>query len=326
MYPDDHTFGARPRVSSNSYASGANQNCGNVLSDTPTTRVAAPPGGRSSISLGWDTSSASERQPAASGGYRAAAGSPVKPQQQYYDEDATSSPYTAGFPSPQRGPAPVRDPPSEDVHGARPRVSSNQYACGSNQNQGNFLTDTPTTRVLRPPGGSSTAGMLSWDEDPRQARPQVGQRSTQQWDNGRQQARPQMGQRTGQQWDDDPRQAQPQAGQRAGQRWDDDPRQAQPQAGQRAGQRWDEDPHQARQPVGQRAGQRWDEDPHQGRQPVGQRAGPAAAGDMAFGQRTRVSSNSYANGADQNCGNVLSDTPTTRVLRPPGGHSTFTLG
>ena len=38
--------------SSNAYASGANQNCGNVLTDRPTSRVLAPPGGRSSISIG----------------------------------------------------------------------------------------------------------------------------------------------------------------------------------------------------------------------------------------------------------------------------------
>merc|ERR1719224_414231 len=47
------TFGTRPRESSNTFARGANQNCGNVISDVPTTRVVAPPGGRSSFSLSW---------------------------------------------------------------------------------------------------------------------------------------------------------------------------------------------------------------------------------------------------------------------------------
>lgn len=42
------------RNSSNAFASGARQNCQNVLTDVPSTRVKAPPGGRSSISLGWD--------------------------------------------------------------------------------------------------------------------------------------------------------------------------------------------------------------------------------------------------------------------------------
>lgn len=48
-------FGQRPKKSSsNAYARGSDQNCGNMLTDTPTTRVHAPPGGASSLSLGWD--------------------------------------------------------------------------------------------------------------------------------------------------------------------------------------------------------------------------------------------------------------------------------
>mmetsp|Transcript_9247 Transcript_9247/g.16315 ORF Transcript_9247/g.16315 Transcript_9247/m.16315 type:complete len:133 (+) Transcript_9247:139-537(+) len=41
------------RVSSNAYARGDNQNCGNVITDRPSTRLHAPPGGKSSFSLGW---------------------------------------------------------------------------------------------------------------------------------------------------------------------------------------------------------------------------------------------------------------------------------
>ena len=37
---------------SNAYANGANQNCGNFITDRSTTRLHAPPGGRSSISFG----------------------------------------------------------------------------------------------------------------------------------------------------------------------------------------------------------------------------------------------------------------------------------
>ena len=39
-------------VSSNAYASGTNQNSGNVMTGRPTTRVRAPPGGASSITFG----------------------------------------------------------------------------------------------------------------------------------------------------------------------------------------------------------------------------------------------------------------------------------
>eukprot|EP00941_MAST-03F_sp_MAST-3F-sp1_P003825 g3825.t1 len=45
-----------------------------------------------------------------------------------------------------------------------------------------------------------------------------------------------------------------------------------------------------------------------------------------FGSRLRISSNSYACGRNQNCGNYITDRKTTRVLRPPGGRSTFRLG
>jgi hypothetical protein len=39
-----------------------------------------------------------------------------------------------------------------------------------------------------------------------------------------------------------------------------------------------------------------------------------------------VSSNKFANGANQNCGNVISDRPTTRIHHAPGGRSTICLG
>lgn len=46
-------FGSRQDYrSSNAYACGANQNCGNFVTDRRTTRISAPPGGRSQISFG----------------------------------------------------------------------------------------------------------------------------------------------------------------------------------------------------------------------------------------------------------------------------------
>jgi hypothetical protein len=39
---------------SNAFASGANQNCGNSITDRPTTRLHAPPGGQTTISIFGD--------------------------------------------------------------------------------------------------------------------------------------------------------------------------------------------------------------------------------------------------------------------------------
>merc|ERR1712066_245866 len=48
--------------------------------------------------------------------------------------------------------------------------------------------------------------------------------------------------------------------------------------------------------------------------------------DGGFGRRVRTGSNNFANGNNQNCGNMLTDVPSTRVLQAPGGRSNFTLG
>merc|ERR1740121_2377039 len=54
--------------------------------------------------------------------------------------------------------------------------------------------------------------------------------------------------------------------------------------------------------------------------------GPAQRQPPAeFGVRPRSGSNNFANGNNQNCGNMITDVPTTRVLQAPGGRSNFTL-
>merc|ERR1712222_192014 len=55
------TSTSRKGTSSNAYASGANQNSGNVITDRPSTRVHAPPGGHSQISFGGYDAAASKR-------------------------------------------------------------------------------------------------------------------------------------------------------------------------------------------------------------------------------------------------------------------------
>ena len=49
--------------------------------------------------------------------------------------------------------------------------------------------------------------------------------------------------------------------------------------------------------------------------------------DQGFSRVSRqaVSSNVFANGSNQNSGNVLTDKPTTRIRAPPGGVSTLRL-
>jgi hypothetical protein len=43
------------------------------------------------------------------------------------------------------------------------------------------------------------------------------------------------------------------------------------------------------------------------------------------GREAPVSSNKFANGSNQNCGNFISERSTTRLHAPPGGHSSFSL-
>ena len=123
-FSQDPVFGANAKKGSNAYASGANQNCGNVITDRPTTRLHAPPGGSSSICLS-DGSSEIVAPRAATGRTPLADAAP---------------------------PAATAEP----VFGANAKKGSNAYASGANQNCGNVLTDRPTTRLHAPPGGASS--------------------------------------------------------------------------------------------------------------------------------------------------------------------------
>ena len=54
-------------------------------------------------------------------------------------------------------------------------------------------------------------------------------------------------------------------------------------------------------------------------------AAPASYAE-AKGSRTGQSSNAFSSGSNQNCGNVITDRPSTRLHAPPGGKSSFSLG
>lgn len=159
-------FESRPRVSSNSFANGSNQNCGNSIGDIPSTRVAAPPGGKSSLCLGWEAEP--QGSTAKTNGHRPRESSNnyASGQSQNTGNVLTGVP-TTRVSRPPGGHSEMslawgHDSQKAETFGRRVRVSSNSFANGADQNCGNVLSDTPTTRVLRPPGGGSSLN-LGWD-------------------------------------------------------------------------------------------------------------------------------------------------------------------
>jgi len=282
------TYGSRPRVSSNTYACGSNQNCGNVLTDTPSTHVLKPPGGASSFSLGWCNDGderTNQRRPGGQGwsndgdehtSQRRPGGQGTRQPERYGShERCPEPPY---YSESMDGPFATAPPDDACTFGGRLRPSSNNYASGSNQNSGNMLTDVPTTRVNKPPGGASALN-LAWGGN--DERPNTH--------HGHQDRREHMEQRQ-----------RPQSQPQHSNMHDFEDCQDRVQHYRQ--------PQQQNRMHGSR-----DQAEHN-------RQGPL------FGQRPRETSNTFARGANQNCGNVISDTPTTRVNAPPGGASTLRLG
>jgi len=270
------TFGSRPHVTSNTFACGSNQNCGNVLTEMPSTRVAKPPGGASSFSLGWcndDDECTNQRRPGGQGlsGFRDHL-SPKQQQQEKYAShgNCQEPPYCSES---------MEKPLADDscTFGGRLRPSSNNYASGSNQNNGNVLTDVPTTRVIKPPGGASNLS-FGWADD--NVRPNTHHRHQDDQEHV-EHHRPQSQLQHSSMHDFEDCQDRMQNN-----------RQSQQQ---------------------HRTSDFKDQVNRSGVGPV-------------FGQRVRQSSNAFAQGTNQNCGNVISDTPTTRINAPPGGASTLRLG
>mmetsp|Transcript_23743 Transcript_23743/g.64603 ORF Transcript_23743/g.64603 Transcript_23743/m.64603 type:complete len:408 (-) Transcript_23743:238-1461(-) len=297
-------FGARPKTSSNTYANGNNQNCGNVLSDTPTTRVAQAPGGRSSLSLGWgdaDEGGGRRQEPVLGRGGRRqeppAGGQARSPR----------SPTDFGGPGPRGEPGGGQlfsgNPQAGYAAGMAPqRSTSNAYASGANQNSGNVMSDVASTRVSKPPGGASSVNMSWGDQRRGGGSPEMGPPQTYAGADG---------------YGQGPSDQASTARSPGAMRERDWPRgQASPRSGDDRCEAWGgpSDPQD-----GGRGSQFSRGSPHGAGPPRG------GQGDQVFGTRTRPSSNSYANGCDQNCGNVMTDVPTTRVLRPPGGSSAMSL-
>jgi len=126
-------------VSSNKFASGANMNAGNFISERSTTRLHAPPGGRSEMAgvFGDMAPSAGPEPVRATGAPPAAREEDTMP---IVDK-------TNVFQQQQQ---------KQDLGLGKKHQSANAFASNSNQNSGNVLTDRPTTRVHAPPGGRSS--------------------------------------------------------------------------------------------------------------------------------------------------------------------------
>lgn len=152
-------FSGEGTGSGNNYSRpGGQQNVGNFLSDRPSSRVLAPPGGQSQIVFGGgsDAPPPQARQP-----------------QQYQQQQA--SPYAQGnYPpqAPYAGKAQQPSPYGDSYSNSPMQGSSSAYGSGTKdhieghlqnnysrpngmQNVGNFITDRPSSKVLAPPGGKS---------------------------------------------------------------------------------------------------------------------------------------------------------------------------
>ena len=111
-----------------------------MITDRPTTRLHAPPGGHSSISFGADV----ERDVPRS--------SRETQQSAYSDARSNVRSQVFGAPSDARA------------------QSSNAYANGADQNCGNCITDRPSTRLHAPPGGRSQIAFGDVDNAPTETR------------------------------------------------------------------------------------------------------------------------------------------------------------
>jgi len=269
-------FGSRQKVSSNSFACGNNQNSGNILCDTPSTRVARPPGGASTFSFGWDEGRPKKTQPP----------SPV-----------SNNSINAGCAANQRSsPQPGSAAGMVGAH-----KGSNGFACGTNQNCGNAISDISSTRINKPPGGSSSLN-LGWGDgqvsSPERSHCPAGARSPSSVSVSLSDGYPTSPRKSQQQTrclGGSPMPMYSAAGGSAGGA-PDGPWPSSPSSDHSAGC----SPRSRCPPNG--------DDLH-----------------SAFGVRPRVTSNSYASGGSQNNGNVLTGVPTTRVSKPPGGKSAVCL-
>ncbi|KAL4458125.1 hypothetical protein ABPG75_012990 [Micractinium tetrahymenae] len=129
-------------VRNNNYSRSEGQNVGNFITDKPSSRVLAPPGGHMSWSLSGDApADVIKARPA---------GSPAKPMPAAVAAVAAGTAPLSAAAMPSKAGEEEGDLPRGEPAGG------NNYSRPQGQNVGNFLTDKPSSRVLAPPGGGSS--------------------------------------------------------------------------------------------------------------------------------------------------------------------------
>lgn len=208
------------------------------------------------------------------------------------------------------------------------KQSSNAYACGNNQNCGNFVTSTPTTRVSAPPGGRSSFSLGWGAEDTVNCRDRgnsFSNHARNRQGNSPQRVLP------CQDYDSNARHSQYPQGNRSRygpqatpyREYDDMFTCKMPRDCRREASTCRQ--RESSNPRGMAQGHltphldksNWPE--------YNDISNRTPRSSMVFGQRPRESSNTFASGSNQNCGNCISNTPTTRVVAPPGGHTSVSL-
>jgi len=117
---------------SNAHANGANQNCGNYITDRSTSKVSQVPGGKSHFDTGCNFGSGDASN------ISVTTGKPTSSTKR--DHNARSNELAQGFRT----------------------KGSNAHANGANQNCGNYITDRPTSKVSQVPGGKSNFSDMSF--------------------------------------------------------------------------------------------------------------------------------------------------------------------
>jgi len=147
----DHGANVQSGTTSNNFASGANPNSGNVLTERPTTRVHAAPGGESSLGsiLGGDYS-ANVQSGTTSNSF--ASGANPNSGNVLTERSSTRVHAAPGGESSLGG---ILGGCSSADEGKR-TATSNSFASGANPNSGNVLTERSSTRIRCAPGGASS--------------------------------------------------------------------------------------------------------------------------------------------------------------------------